>query len=249
MIWYKSWLETRWRFLIGLALLLCSAAGSVLVYPEVLRLLPALPVNLTGELGRRVREAADLARSFRGYVWSNWFRQNLSHGVTLFAALLGTAGLLSNSGGTLFTLSLPLSRRRLLAVRAATGLAELFILTIVPSLLLPVLASAVGASYSVADALIHSLCAFVAASLFFCLAFLLSTVFDDPWRPLLIALGVALLVLIVDQVSSNYSVFRVMSGETWFRSGRLPWSGLLATASLSALLCGGAVVNFARRDY
>ena len=89
----------------------------------------------------------------------------------------------------------------------------------------------------------------MAASLFFGLAFLLSTVFDDPWRPLLIALAVAFLFLVVDQISSAFSVFRVMSGETWFRSGRLPWGGLLATATLSALLCGSAVVNFARRDY
>jgi hypothetical protein len=95
MLWYKSWLETRWRFLIGLALMLCSAAGGVMVWPQVQKLLPMVPSNVDGEIGRRVREAADLARSFRGYVWSNWFRQNLSHMVTLFAALLGTAGLLS----------------------------------------------------------------------------------------------------------------------------------------------------------
>lgn len=249
MLWYKSWLETRWRFLIGLALLLCSAAGGVMAWPQVQKLLPMVPSNLDGEIGRRVREAAELARSFHGYIWSNWFRQNLSHLVTLFAALLGTAGLLSNSRGALYTLSLPLSRRRLLGVRAATGLAELFVLAIVPSLLLPLLAPAVGAGYSIADALIHGFCAFIAASLFFGLAFLLSTVFDDPWRPLLIALAAAFLFLVVDQISSAFSVFRVMSGESWFRSGQMPWGGLLATASLAALLCGSAVVNFARRDY
>src|SRR5258708_26132297 len=132
MIWYKSWLETRWRLLIGLALLLCSAAGSVLVYPEVLRLLPALPVNLTGELGRRVREAADLARSFRGYVWSNWFRQNLSHGVTLFAALLGTAGLLSNSRGAPLPLSPPPSPPRPFAGPAAPCPAPPFLFSVPP---------------------------------------------------------------------------------------------------------------------
>ena len=29
MLWYKSWLETRWRFLIGFALLTLSAMGCV----------------------------------------------------------------------------------------------------------------------------------------------------------------------------------------------------------------------------
>ena len=40
MIWYKAWLETRWQFLIGLAVLLCSAASTVLIRPEMLKLLP-----------------------------------------------------------------------------------------------------------------------------------------------------------------------------------------------------------------
>ena len=51
---------------------------------------------------------------------------------TLFAVLLGTGGLLSQAsgGGALFTLSLPVSRNRLLGVRAATGLAELLVLAL-----------------------------------------------------------------------------------------------------------------------
>ena len=39
MLWYKSWLETRWRFLIGLVLLMLSAGGTVLTYPHVVKLL------------------------------------------------------------------------------------------------------------------------------------------------------------------------------------------------------------------
>ena len=58
MLWYKSWLETRWRFLIGLALLILSACGTVLTYPQVVQLLPLAPqVDVGGEIGRRVAEA------------------------------------------------------------------------------------------------------------------------------------------------------------------------------------------------
>ena len=35
MLWQKMWLETRWRFLIGLALMACSAGGVVFTYPHV----------------------------------------------------------------------------------------------------------------------------------------------------------------------------------------------------------------------
>jgi len=252
MLWYKSWLDTRWRFLIGLALLLCSAAATVLTYPQLVKLLPLVPTNIQGPLGQRIRESAELMRSYPSFVWSNWFRQNLSEGATLFAVLLGTAGLLSHSGGALFTLSLPVSRRRLLGVRAAAGLAELFVLVLVPSLLIPLLSPAIGERYGAGAALIHSVCLFTAASVFFSLAFLLSTIYSDVWRPLLIALAFAIVLALVDQLllrSPAQSLFGVMRGETYFRAGRLPWEGLVASAAVSAALFYGAVVNFARRDF
>jgi hypothetical protein len=249
MLWYKSWLETRWRFLIGLALLSCSAAGAVLTYPKVRELMEYVPTNLGGMIGDRIREAAQLASSYRGYVWSNWFRQNLAQTGTLFAVLLGIASVFSPSRGALFTLSLPVSRPRVLGVRAATGLAELSVLAFLPSLFLPLLAPAIHQSYSVGDALVHGFCFLVAASLFFSLALLLSTIFGDPWRPLLITLGIAIAISIVEQLFGFTGVFRVMSGESWFRDGRLPWLGLLATAALSASIYYGAVRNLARRDF
>src|SRR5688500_4673262 len=99
MLWYKAWLETRWRFLFGLGLLLLSACSVVLSYPAVMKLLPAVPADMGGELGRRVKEAADLSRTYRGYVWSNWFGQNLANVWTVFSVLLGTGGLLSQTSG------------------------------------------------------------------------------------------------------------------------------------------------------
>src|SRR5436190_3321438 len=112
MLWYKSWLETRSRFLIGLALLVCSGAATVFTYPKVHELLATVPsMDLRGPLGEKVREAAALASSYRGYVWSQWFGQNLIQLWTIFAVILGTGGLLSqmSGGGGVFTLSLPVS--------------------------------------------------------------------------------------------------------------------------------------------
>src|SRR2546428_4092364 len=124
MLWYKSWLETRWQFLIGLVVLMLSAAGTVIAYPKLMKLMPMVPtIDVSGELGRRIREAAELARSYRGYVWSQSFGQNLTQMATLFAALLGSGSPLSQGsrGAALFTLSLPVSRNRLLTARVAAG--------------------------------------------------------------------------------------------------------------------------------
>jgi ABC-2 type transport system permease protein len=255
MLWYKAWLETRWRFLIGLALLMCSAAGVVFTYPSVVKLMPLVPtLDVGGEIGRRIREAAELAREYRGYVWSQGFGQNLAQMATLFAILLGTGGLFSQSGdgAAIFTLSMPASRNRLLGVRAAAGLGELLVLAVLPSLLIPLLSPAVGETYGVGTALVHSVCLFVASAAFFSLAFLLSTHFNDVWRPLLIALGIAIVLALCEQVFrglSRYGIFAVMTGQTYFRTGAVPWTGLLASAAVSAAMLYAATMTFARRDF
>jgi hypothetical protein len=255
MLWYKSWLETRSRFLIGLALLICSAGAVVFTYTKVVQLMAVVPaVDTGGEIGRRIREAAELSSTYRGYIWSQWFQQNLIQLWTIFAAGLGAGGLLSqmSGGGALFSLSLPVSRTRMLAVRVVTGLAELLALAVVPSLLVPLLSLGIGETYGVGDALVHALCLFVGGSVFFILAVLLSTVFTDIWRPLLIALFASFVLALAEQFVdglSRYGVIGVMSGERYFRGGGLPWTGLLATAALSASMFYAATVNLARRDF
>jgi len=253
MLWYEWWRETRWRFLIGLVVLMCSAAGIVSLWPSVRELVPvASSLQGSGRIGRQIRESVELQREYPGYVWSQWFRQNLIMFGTLFAALLGTGGLLSQRSGTLFALSLPVSRKRLLWTRAATGLVELFALAVVPSLLIPLLSPTVGKTYGLGDVLVHSACFFFAVGVFFSLALLLSTVFSDVWRPLLIAIAAAVAMGVSEQFAlpgSHYGIFRVMSAETWFRNGQLPWQGLLASAAASAAILYGAVVNITRRDF
>jgi len=256
MLWRKSWLETRWRFAIGFGVLVCMAAAAVLGYPQVKKLLPLVTDpqvmdRYSGELGRRLRESAELVRTFRGFVWVQWIRQNSTQVMTLFAALLGTAGVTSASQGGLFTLSLPVSRRRLAGTRAATGLAELAALAFVPPLVFPVLAPAIGERYDVADILAHGLCLFAVAAAIFELAFLLSTAFDDRWKPLLVTLGIAIAVALAEYLTRLpfLGVFQVMSGDVWFRGGGLPWIGILALGAAASLLHWAAVWNFRRRDF
>jgi hypothetical protein len=254
MLWYKSFLETRSRFLIGLTLLLFSAFAAVVAYPRVVALLPLVPtVNVTGELGRRIREGAELMRDYRGYIWGQWLRQSMTNLLSFFAVLLGAGGLLSRgSGGALFTMSLPISRNELLGARAATCLAELAVLSFAPPLLVPMLSPAVGASYGVGDALVHGVCFFLGATVLFSMTSLLSTVFSDTWRPILIACAFAATVGIIEPflgTGSRYGLFGTMDGELYFRGDGLPWLGLLASAAVSAAMLFAASRNLARQDF
>jgi hypothetical protein len=256
MLWHKVWLETRSRFGIGLALLFILAVGAVFEYPLASRLMSqaggSFPSN--GPLGRVVADAFAVQRDFRGFVWWQWHRQNLTQMWTLFAVLLGSGGLLSGgaSRGVLFTMSLPVSRNRLLGVRAATGLAELLVLALVPTLLIVVLSPAIGERYSLVDVGVYGVCLFLGGAVFFSLALLLSTVFDDLWRPLLLTCAVAFALAlggIVLRSLPPFSVFQVMSAETYFRSGEVPWFGLLVSSALSVGLLYGAAASFEQRDF
>jgi ABC-type transport system involved in multi-copper enzyme maturation permease subunit len=255
MLWYKSWLESRWRFASGLVVLMILAVGTVFDYPAVARLMPAAgAIDTSGAMGRLIKEALELQRDYRGFVWFQWYRQNLVQVWTLFAVLLGSGGLAASASGrpALFTLSLPVSRNRLLAVRVATGLAQLMVLAVVPSLLIPLLSPAIGQSYSFADTVVHGGCLFIAGAAVFCLALLLSTVFRDLWRPLLVACAVALVVAIVELLLRDlapYGPFRVMTAESYFRAGQLPWLGLVASAAASGAMLYVAALNFNRQDF
>ena len=168
--------------------------------------------------------------------------------------LIGTGGLLAHGsgGGALFTLSLPVSRTRVLGVRAATGAAELLILALAPALLIPLLSPAVGQTYRIGDALIYGACLFLAGGVFFSLATLLSTVFSGIWRPLLIVLCIGAVLGMFDLALrdlSPFSLFRLMSAEDYFRGNGFPWLGLFATVAASAAMLYGAAINLARRDF
>jgi hypothetical protein len=250
MTWYKAWLDTRWRFLIGLVVLAISACSLVLGYDDVLALLPLAPANAAGELGRRISEAAELARDYRGYVWSQWFRQNLVETWTIFAALLGAGSVLAGRGAV-FTLSLPVRRTDWLTARAAVGLSQLLVLAVVPSLVIPALSPAVGQRYAITEAVMHGLFVFTGGAVFFSLACLLSTIFAGVWRPLLIVLAVAFTLAAIEQVAGGswFGVFRLMSGESYFRGGAIAVAGLVTMAATAMALLYAAKVNLARQDF
>ena len=216
MFWYKSWLDTRWRFLIAFVVLVCSAVLTVLAYPKVLGLLPlAERVDLGGEIGRRVSEIVQLERDYRGYIWVQSFRQNLTQMGTLFAVLLGAGGLLpSGSRDTaLFTMSLPASRNELLGSRAATGLLELGVLAFAPALVFPLLSPTVGQSFSVGSAIVHGACLFITWAVFFSLALLLSTVVAGIWIPAVVAICVGFFLMAVDLGRRRYGAIQHLCGD------------------------------------
>lgn len=257
MLWHKAWLETRWRFISALLILTMLAGSSVFSYLATSQLLGDVralnmsPVAESTGLARTIREAIETQKDFRGFIWYRNFRDNLSNLGVLFAILLGCGGLVSESskGSALFTLSLPVTRRRLFNIRAGAGLAQCFAIAMVPPIAISIVAPAIGQRFSIVDALAHGVCLFAVGAVFYSLASFLSAIFADIWRPLLIALGVAFMIAIASFAVPQLGLFTVMSGEAYFRTGTLPWAGLLTSAVLAAALLYSAAETLERRDF
>jgi ABC-2 type transport system permease protein len=257
MLWHKAWLETRWRFISAVVILSVLSGSSVFSYLTTRNLLPDLaattasPVAESTGLAAAIREAIELQKDFRGFIWYRTFRDNLTNMGVFFALLLGCGGLVSESskGSALFTLSLPVTRKQLLAARIGTGLAQLFAIAMVPPLIIPMLAPAIGQQFSFVDALAHGICIFFVAAVFFSLASFLSTLFGDIWRPLLIGIGIACAVAIASFAVPQLGIFSVMNGESYFRTGSLPWAGFLTSAVIATALLYSAAETLERRDF
>jgi hypothetical protein len=262
MLWHKAWRDTRWTFVLGVALLMLMACGAILAYPRTLQVIArvgsAEAVDAIAGGNAAVREqlsrTVELSRTYRGFVWATLFHNELPQFWCLFAILLGTGGLVPQSvrRGAMFTLSLPVSRQQIVFARAGTTLAELLLMALLPALVLPVLSPMVGEHYSLGEAVVHAVSLFVGGTVFFSLTFLLSSIFEQLWVPPLIMLGIAGLIAVARVVNPDlgrYTLAPVLTAESYFRGDGLPWTGLIACAIVSTGLLWLAARNVARRDF
>jgi hypothetical protein len=253
MLWYKSWLETRWWFLVSLAILTVAAAGIPLSYPWVMKLAPNLDV-VGGPLGEQIRKILDQMKDYRTYVWTQWWAKNLVEIWTVLAIRLGAGGLLAESarGRVLFTLALPVSRRAVFGVRCAVGVSEIVVLALIPSLIIRILSPSVDQTYPLSDVLIHCGLLLAAGLVFFSVTVLLSSVFVDQWKPILMTLGAAILIGLIWRLAPDsppFSLVPVMIGNDYHFYGRIPWGGALTAIALSGAILYGALTLVERHDF
>lgn len=190
MLWYKAWLETRFRFLLGALIIVGCSAFFVLGNPFILgtwRQWQELHPKET-ELDWIVRATND----YPFFIWHFLFQTFLQQLWTLFAVLIGFGGISRESvqGTAGFTLSLPVSRRRLVSVRAAVGLIEMAALGLMPAALIPTLSLFIGKPYPVMQGIAHALLMMLAGALFFSLGLFLSTILQSEHAPTLIGVTV-----------------------------------------------------------
>jgi hypothetical protein len=104
MLRYKSWLDTRLWFFLGLTMLSAQVVALYVSYP-----MDPVTTYPNGALGVTAAEMASLrSDEFRGYIWLRWFSTTMILFWPVFAIRLAGTGL-EESAGREYFLSLPVT--------------------------------------------------------------------------------------------------------------------------------------------
>jgi len=127
MLWYKSYREIRVVTLVGI---LGMAAACVLIVLNQ----------------QTMRAHADTEMTYIAYIWKSVYNSIGRDIFVILCIILGSGSLLQERvhGTSGFTLALPVSRASLVASRASLGFVQVLILAAIPSLIVTVVARAVG---------------------------------------------------------------------------------------------------------
>jgi hypothetical protein len=227
MLVMKAWLETRWR-------------------------LTALCVYLTAALVFNYRANQSPAANPRGFLILLWML------LATFVITLGGSGVKSQSpagfpeglaGSTQFTIALPVTRRRLLAVRTAVGLLEAFGVTIVLALLTWALFPSVRAAIAPADftRAVAATLVFVvvpySANVFF------TTIVDEPLSLVYAGWTVTLVLWLLHHTIPSLDIVRAFTQSSPLLTHAFPWSQAATAATLATLFLYSAARLIQTREY
>ena len=153
------------------------------------------------------------------------------------------------TGSASFTLSLPVSRRRLILTRAVVGAAEVIVLAIVPLLLIWAISPIVGYSFPLGDAARHAVLIIGGGLIFYGWGVLLSHLMRNEFSVTTLALGVCLVLYVAFNVLrvETYNPFDLMSGKHYLDPNTFLLRGDLPFLPLAVYLLGAAMIFLAAK--
>jgi ABC-type transport system involved in multi-copper enzyme maturation permease subunit len=243
MLFYKAWLESKLRFLVGVA----AVTAVCTLY---IRLRPILIAGWIVDL-QNPRWSGRPAWLYLGihdlnfYAWHFLFENKLQQVWVLFAILLSFGGLLreKEQGTSTFSLSLPVSRNRWLMTRMLVAAAESILLGSTAAIVVALVSWSIHEPYPVSQVIAHCLLIVTAGAVFLALGAVFSTLIRGEHMALsitLVVLGVPYLFIqeYVREAAPNAWVYRVdishvMAGPPQLTWATTPWFGLAVSLLLA----------------
>lgn len=236
MLWYKTWLETRSRFLTCLATLTIFCGVFVGHAQGLIR--PEWKADFYRLLF--------VSQQFIVIMW------------ILAVVLLGMGGIVRERalGTSSLTLSLPVSRAHLIHIRVGMGVLEAITLAVVPWTTIFLVSSLSRMPILVAQVGFYVLLLVGGGLVYFAMAILVSSLVEGEYTAPAVAFGLVLLTAIVfDAWLRPFNLWRLVSGDfyidrqTYLLSWPFPWLGTLASLSAAALMLLAAVRVIQKREF
>ena len=236
MLWQKIWWDTRWFFLLALG-------GTI---PSCV-----LVLALAGNAAQ-----ADHQRM----VWVMWFRWLTTVYWPLTALLMAITILRSfplfegpQGASGLFTLSLPITRRKTILSHWAVIMVGTTLISLAHAPVISAISRFNGRLFPIKDAFLYSLFTGIGGMASVSFSYLLIVIFkNNVWTATGLVMAANALLHWPQWVIGEYpwwNVYHVMSGESYFHHGEIPWLGLLASLMVSALMMIVAVRIYEWRDF
>jgi hypothetical protein len=237
MLWMKNWLETRWRLLSAVAvfcfIIISARFGS-----------PPGPDQVAAE--QRLSGAFSVFSLFL-----------VMQAITLAGAGIKTQAPFQMArglhGSMHFTLSLPVSRLRLLATRTGMGILELFAAIFVGAaglaLVLPRQFPERG--FLVLETFEYAFTVFACLTACFCVSVVLATFLDDigqVWGSFIVLGAIRGLSSLV-KIPENLDPFRAVGSASPFITHTIPWGAVAVSLTFAAALWLIAARIVQTRDY
>lgn len=248
MLWYKAWLETRGRFLCCL-ITITIFSGVFVQHAIYISCSSAFPCNQEGMHHASQVDFYRLLFIAQQYLVIIWI---------LSVVLLGMGGLVREkaTGASLLTLSLPVSRTHLLAVRVGVGALEAVTLGVVPWIAVTVVSSLARMPVLFTQVVSYVLLLIAGGLVYFAMAILVSSSVGGEYTAPAVAFGAVLLTAIIfDAWLRRFNVWRLVSGDlsidrsTYLLSGHFPWMGILVSLCAAALMLLASTFLVQKRDF
>lgn len=243
MLFYKAWLESRLRFLVGLAAVTAVCILYIRLRPI---LVPGWLIDLQNpQWSGRPAWLPLGVRDLNFYAWHFLFENKLQQVWALFAILLSFGGLLreKEQGTSTFSLSLPVSRKCWLMTRMLVAAAESVLLGFTAAIIVPLVSWSIHEQYPVSQVIAHCLLIVTAGTVFLALGAVFSTLIRGEQMALpitIVVLGSPYLFIqeYVREAAPSAWVHRVdishvMAGPPWLTWATTPWWGLAVSLSLA----------------
>jgi ABC-2 type transport system permease protein len=248
MLWYKAWLETRARFLTSLSTftIFCGFFIHHALYISCSYTLPCKQGLARPGASVEFYRLLFITHQYLAIIW------------ILVIVLLGMGGIVREkaTGVSSLTLSLPVSRRRLLGVRIGLGILQAIVLGVVPWATILLVSTLAREPILITQVGFYVLLLVGGGIVYFAMAVLVSSAIEGEYTAPAVTFGLIFLsAILFDAWLRRFNLWRLVSGDfyldgkTYLLTGPVPWVGIVATLSVAAIMLVVSVKIIERREF